>query len=120
MFETTLLTASLDHQRLPRLTLAAAIALCSTTSSLAGLDQARLRQASAGLRKRSGTVLVQFCVDTRGHVEPGSVEISRSFGDPAVDDIARATVGRWRFAPMKVDDQPRRACSQAQFDIRFN
>jgi len=83
-------------------------------------DRDLLRKADMGSRKRSGAVGVRFCVDTRGHVEPGSVEISRSFGDATIDDITRAAVRRWRFSPMKVAGQPRRACTQTQFQIHFN
>jgi TonB family protein len=83
-------------------------------------DQAELRKTASSLRKRDGAVVARFCVDTRGHVEADSVAITRSFGDSAVDRVARGAVLRWRFSPMKVAGVPRRACSEARFNIRFD
>jgi TonB family protein len=83
-------------------------------------DQAELRRTASSLRKRDGAVVARFCVDTRGRVEADSVEITRSFGDSAVDRVARGAVLVWRFSPMKVAGVPRRACSEARFNIRFD
>jgi TonB family protein len=83
-------------------------------------DHDALRKTTSGLRGSTGTVSVRFCVDVRGRVEADSIEIEESFGDAAVDRITRTAVGRWRFSPMKVGNQPRRACSRAEFNIRFD
>jgi TonB family protein len=78
-----------------------------------------LRRTAAGMRKDAGTNTTRFCVDTSGHVEPGSVATQTSHGDPAIDRLCRDTVKTWRFSPTKVDGQARRACSEATFRIEF-
>jgi TonB family protein len=83
-------------------------------------DEAALRKTTASLRSRSGKVIVRFCVNVRGRVEADSIDIERSYGDAAVDRITRAAIEDWRFSPMKVGNQPRRACSRAEFNIRFD
>jgi TonB family protein len=83
-------------------------------------DQAKLRRTASGMRRRLGSVAIRFCVDPRGRVEASSLEITRSYGDSAVDRIARAAVAKWRFAPMTVAGKARRACSVARFQIRFD
>jgi TonB family protein len=83
-------------------------------------DRAALRKTSASMQGREGKVVARFCVDVRGRVEASSIEIDRSYGDAAVDRIVRAAIKGWRFSPMKVGNQPRRACSSASFNIRFD
>ncbi len=78
-----------------------------------------LRRTAAGLRKSAGTNVTQFCVDSTGHVEPGSVETATSHGDAAIDRLCRDAVKAWRFSPTKVDGAARRACSEAAFRIQF-
>jgi periplasmic protein TonB len=82
-------------------------------------DQAALRKTVAAGQKRSGTVTVKFCVDLNGRVEDRSIKVSRSFGVPAVDRITTEAMTRWRFSPLEVGGKPRRACSRAEFNIRF-
>ncbi|MFO7566628.1 MAG: energy transducer TonB [Enhygromyxa sp.] len=83
-------------------------------------DRAALRKTAAATQRRNGKVVARFCVDHSGRVEARSIEISRSHGDPAVDRITTAALQRWRFSPMKVGNTPRRACSSATFNIRFD
>lgn len=83
-------------------------------------DRAALRKTAASLQARDGTVVARFCVDLSGRVEPNSIKIERSHGDAAVDQITRAAIEGWRFSPMKVGNQTRRACSRAKFNIRFD
>jgi TonB family protein len=83
-------------------------------------DRAALRKTSASKQGRDGSVVARFCVDVRGRVEAGSIEIERSYGDAAVDRITRDAIKTWRFSPMKVGNRPRRACSSAKFNIRFD
>ncbi len=83
-------------------------------------DRAQLRRTASGMRKRAGGVELRFCVDARGRVESGSIDISKSFGDAEVDRIARSTIAGWRFKPMQVAGQPRRACSETTFRITFD
>jgi TonB family protein len=83
-------------------------------------DDAQLRRTSASMRKRAGDVALRFCVNERGRVEAGSIDITRSFGDADVDRITRSAVAGWRFKPMQVAGAPRRACSEATFRITFD
>ncbi|MCA9683416.1 MAG: TonB family protein [Myxococcales bacterium] len=82
-------------------------------------DPAELRKTAAGIRQQGGKVVVHFCVDRNGKVEAGSLRIKQSFGDAAVDAIAKKAVGTWRFSPMEIDGEARRACSDARFSIQF-
>jgi TonB family protein len=83
-------------------------------------DSAALRKAKASTSGRTGTVALRFCVDVRGRVEARSIEVERSYGDATVDRIVRKAIEGWRFSPMKIGNQPRRACSRAKFEIRFD
>jgi TonB family protein len=83
-------------------------------------DKTALRKLAGKIRQRSGTVAVRFCVDTGGLVEARSIQIDSSFDESAIDEITRAAIRRWRFAPMKVNGAPRRACSRVEFDFRFD
>lgn len=83
-------------------------------------DRAALRKTTASVQGRQGRVVARFCVDVRGRVDSSSVKIERSFGDAAVDRITRSAIEKWRFSPMKVGNQPRRACSRAEFHIKFD
>jgi TonB family protein len=83
-------------------------------------DSAELRRTASGMRKRSGEVALRFCVDVRGKVEAGSIDMIESFGDVPVDRIVEATVARWRFKPMQVAGEARRACSERRFRITFD
>src|SRR5690606_27718709 len=83
-------------------------------------DRAALRKTTASTQRRSGTVVVRFCVDVDGRVDARSLKVSRSHGDAAVDRITTDAIKRWRFSPMKIGNQARRACSSASFNIRFD
>lgn len=83
-------------------------------------DRAALRKTTASVQGREGKVSARFCVDAGGRVEGNSISIERSYGDAAVDRIVRATIKGWRFSPMKVGNQARRACSSVSFNIRFD
>lgn len=83
-------------------------------------DPAKLRRTAAGLRKGRGEVRIRFCVGRDGRVESRSVKTRRSYGDAAVDRIAAQAVEGWRFDPMTIDGERRRACSEAHFRIRFD
>jgi TonB family protein len=83
-------------------------------------DRAALRKTTASVQGREGKVTARFCVDAGGRVEANSISIERSYGDAAVDRIVRATIKGWRFSPMKVGNQARRACSSVSFNIRFD
>lgn len=83
-------------------------------------DRAALRKTAASMQRREGTVVVRFCVDVDGRVDGRSIKVKRSHGDAAVDRITTAAIERWRFSPMKVGNQPRRACSSTTFNIRFD
>jgi TonB family protein len=83
-------------------------------------DRAELRRTASSLRKRGGDVALRFCVDARGRVEAGSIDVTKSFGDIDVDRITRAAVSGWRFKPMQVGGEARRACSETQFRITFD
>lgn len=83
-------------------------------------DRAALRKTTASAQGRAGKVSARFCVDAGGRVEAKSITISRSYGDAAVDRIVRSTIEGWRFSPMKVGNQARRACSSVSFNIRFD
>lgn len=83
-------------------------------------DRAELRRTASSLRKRGGDVALRFCVDARGRVEAGSIDVTESFGDIDVDRITRAAVSRWRFKPMQVGGEARRACSETHFRITFD
>jgi TonB family protein len=83
-------------------------------------DRAALRKTNAGMQRRNGKVVARFCVDHNGRVEARSIQISRSHGDAAVDRITTAALQGWRFSPMKIGNAPRRACSSATFNIRFD
>jgi TonB family protein len=83
-------------------------------------DRAELRRTPSSLRKRGGEVALRFCVDARGVVEAGSLDMIESFGDAEVDRIIRAAVSRWRFKPMQIAGEPRRACSERSFRITFD
>lgn len=83
-------------------------------------DRAALRKTTAGVQGREGKVTARFCVDASGRVEANSISIQRSYGDAAVDRIVRSTIKAWRFSPMKVGNQARRACSSVSFNIRFD
>jgi TonB family protein len=83
-------------------------------------DRAALRKTAAAGQRRNGKVVARFCVDPNGRVEARSIEITRSHGDDAVDRITTAALRAWRFSPMKVGNTPRRACSRATFNIRFD
>jgi TonB family protein len=83
-------------------------------------DPAALRKLAGTVHQRRGRVRVDFCVDRQGRVEQRSIAIRSSYGVAAVDRITTAAVERWRFAPLKVAGTPRRACSSAQFNIRFD
>lgn len=83
-------------------------------------DRSELRRTAASMRKRAGSVSLRFCVDVRGKVEAGSIDVTESFGDADVDRIARAAVSGWRFKPMQIAGEPRRACSETEFRITFD
>lgn len=83
-------------------------------------DRAQLRRTASSMRKRGGSVALRFCVDTRGRVEAGSIDITRSFGDVDVDRITRSAIANWRFKPMQIAGEPRRACSETEFRITFD
>jgi TonB family protein len=83
-------------------------------------ERAELRRTASSMRKRNGSVSLRFCVDARGRVESDSIDVTQSFGDVEVDRITRAAVSRWRFKPMQVDGQARRACSETRFRITFD
>lgn len=83
-------------------------------------DRAELRKTPAAKQRRNGTVALRFCVDRAGRVEARSIKVSRSHGDAAVDRIVTAALTRWRFSPMKVGNEPRRACSSTVFNIHFD
>lgn len=83
-------------------------------------DRTALRKTMASAQGREGNVVARFCVDTRGRVESKSIVLTQSYGDAAVDRIVRAAIEKWRFSPMKVGNQPRRACSSTKFKIRFD
>jgi TonB family protein len=83
-------------------------------------DRAQLRRTASSMRKRGGDVALRFCVDERGRVEAGSIDVTESFGDIEVDRIARAAVAGWRFKPMQIAGAPRRACRETHFRITFD
>jgi len=83
-------------------------------------DRAQLRRTASSMRKRGGNVELRFCVNERGRVEADSIDITRSFGDVDVDRITRSAVAGWRFKPMQVAGEPRRACSETIFRITFD
>ena len=82
-------------------------------------DVAALQQTKAArFLKSDGTVVIGFCVDTRGKTT--DVEVLESFpGDPGVDAILLETVATWRFEPFLVDGRPMNTCSQKTFKLRF-
>lgn len=82
-------------------------------------SKAELRKTKAATQKRPGTVTAKFCVHPNGKVDPKSVKLSSTFHDAVVEDVVRKAVRQWRFSPMKVGGQARRACSDTSFDIRF-
>ena len=83
-------------------------------------DRAALRRTASSMRKRSGSVSLRFCVDARGKVESSSIDLTDSFGDVDVDRIVRSALANWRFKPMEVDGEPRRACTKRSFHITFD
>jgi TonB family protein len=83
-------------------------------------DRAELRRTASSMRKRDGSVALRFCVDVRGRVDADSIDVTDSFGDVEVDRIIRATVSGWRFKPMQVGGEARRACSERRFRITFD
>jgi protein TonB len=82
--------------------------------------QAELARTRTGMTsRRNGTVLVEFCIGTRGTVD--SAKVSKRFpGDSAVDAIVRNTVKRWRFQPWVIGGKPRPTCSSVSFQIHFD
>jgi TonB family protein len=83
-------------------------------------DRAELRRTASSMRKQGGGVALRFCVDVRGRVDADSIVVTESFGDADVDRITRAAVSNWRFKPMQVAGEPRRACSETRFRITFD
>jgi TonB family protein len=83
-------------------------------------DRAELRRTASSLRKQGGNVALRFCVDVHGRVDTSSIDVTDSFGDAEVDRITRAAVSRWRFKPMQIAGEPRRACSETHFRITFD
>jgi TonB family protein len=83
-------------------------------------DRAELRRTASSSRKQGGGVALRFCVDVRGRVDADSIVVTESFGDDDVDRITRAAVSNWRFKPMQIAGEPRRACSETRFRITFD
>ena len=80
-------------------------------------SNADLLRTLAGQRNQGGTSVVEFCIDTDGHVE--DVRTKRSHGDREVDRVCREALSRWRFSPMAVRGKAQRTCSEMSFVIAF-
>lgn len=82
-------------------------------------DQLRLSRTATGrTHRRPGKTTVSFCINGDGKTY--EVRTRKGFsGDTEVDEICRATVGRWRFSPQRVAGKARSTCTSVTFDIRF-
>jgi TonB family protein len=80
-------------------------------------SRAELLHTQAGARGQGGTSVVEFCIDTDGHVE--DVRTRRSAGDREVDRICREALSRWRFTPLAVRGKATRTCSEMSFVVAF-
>ena len=83
-------------------------------------DQAALRKLAGSVMQRRGQVGVRFCVDVHGRVEKSSIKVTSSYGVSAVDRVTTTAIEGWRFSPLKLAGKPHRACSRAEFNIRFD
>jgi len=66
-----------------------------------------------GLRV-TGTLFVQFIIDTAGRVEPASVKVLNS-SDDRVTDAVVAAILRWRFRPATIHGRPLRLLVKQPF-----
>ncbi|MBK6917008.1 MAG: energy transducer TonB [Deltaproteobacteria bacterium] len=80
--------------------------------------QAELARTPAGIARRGGTSVVEFCIDPAGKVE--QVRTRKSAGDREIDRLCREAVARWRFSPTQVQGHGVRTCSESSFEITFD
>lgn len=81
-------------------------------------SQAELARTPAGIARRGGTSVVEFCIDPAGKVE--QVRTRKSAGDREIDRLCREAVARWRFSPTQVQGHGVRTCSESSFEITFD